>query len=237
MLKKLIPNIILDCRNKFMYKKRRHIHQQKMESIFLDIYKHNSWGSNETVSGQGSSVHAAQNVISSLPKLLKLYNITSILDIPCGDFNWMKKVNLQNIHYIGADIVPQIIMNNQKYGASNISFKQLNIVSDNLPPVDLVIVRDCFVHFSYEEINKAIKNIKRSNAKYLLTTSFKKCYVNYNIQTGDWRPLNLEKRPFKFHQPIYCINEYYHKKFKKASRMKQLALWEVSKLPRLPNMK
>lgn len=37
--------------------------------------------------------------------MLKKYSIKSILDIPCGDFSWMKKIELDGIEYIGADIV------------------------------------------------------------------------------------------------------------------------------------
>ena len=41
-----------------------------------------------------------------------------MLDIPCGDFYWMKEVDLKDIEYIGADIVDELIKkNNDKFKA------------------------------------------------------------------------------------------------------------------------
>ena len=55
--------------------------------------------------------------------------ITSVLDIPCGDFNWMQKVDLSNIEYIGADIVEELIKKNIEIyeGKNNLRFKVLNL--------------------------------------------------------------------------------------------------------------
>jgi hypothetical protein len=40
-----------------------------------------------------------------------------LLDIPCGDFNWMKLLNL-GVDYIGADIVGELIAENRRrFGA------------------------------------------------------------------------------------------------------------------------
>ena len=46
-----------------------------------------------------------QNILEELPNVIKKYNIKSILDIPCGDFFWMKEHNFKDVNYIGADIV------------------------------------------------------------------------------------------------------------------------------------
>ena len=44
--------------------------------------------------------------------MLYKYQIKSILDIPCGDFYWMKGLDLKNINYVGADIVAPLIKKN-----------------------------------------------------------------------------------------------------------------------------
>jgi hypothetical protein len=76
---------------------------------FTEIYNNNGWCSPESRSGNGSELKNTIKLRSELPYLFVKYNIKSILDIPCGDFNWMKEVDLTNIEYKGADIVESLI--------------------------------------------------------------------------------------------------------------------------------
>ena len=43
----------------------------------------------ETYSGPGSLLQNTGNLINELNIFIKEYNIKSIVDIPCGDFNYM----------------------------------------------------------------------------------------------------------------------------------------------------
>lgn len=179
-----------------------------VESKFKFIYETNHWKGNSSLSGQGSDKKQVEKIIDVLPKLIKEYNVKSILDIPCGDFNWMQDVDLSNIQYVGADIVGDIVQTNiANYSALNRSFYKLNLINDFLPRVDLIFCRDCFVHLSNDDIIKSIKNIKLSRSKLLLTTTFTLCNNNVDIVTGDWRILNLNNYPFCFPNPLQIINE------------------------------
>jgi len=91
----------------------------------------------------------------------------------------MKKVDLSGITYIGADIVNELV--NKNYYKYDEEFMTLDITKDKLPRVDVVFVRDCLVHFSNKDIYKALKNIYKSGAKYLLTTTFPEHYVEHDI--------------------------------------------------------
>lgn len=176
-----------------------------LSNKFTEIYKGNKWGSKESVSGLGSQLKNTETLRNELPFLFLKYGIKSILDIPCGDFNWMKEVDLTGIDYIGADIVPEIIENNKnKY--AGVKFEVFDLTTDKLPVVDLIFVRDCIGHLSDENIFKAINNIIRSNSKYLLVTSFTKYTSNQNIPDGGWKPINLMTQPY-YLNPIYLINE------------------------------
>lgn len=183
------------------------VKEVSVTTVFKDIYQKNAWHDDESVSGTGSNLKQTQEIINQLPVIFKQYTIHSILDLPCGDYNWMKHVDLSAINYIGGDIVPEIIENNnQQYANSSVSFVELNLITDKLPDVDLVFCRDCLVHLSIAQIKDALQNIKKSNAKYLLTTSFTKTKLNRDIVTGDWRPINLEITPFNL-KPIYTLIE------------------------------
>jgi len=180
------------------------MNKNNVEKIFTDIYNDNLWMSGESKSGSGSELKNTEVLRSELPFLFKKYNITSILDIPCGDMNWMSKVDMAGITYIGGDIVQQLINDNiAKFG---LDFRHLDIINSTLPKVDLVFVRDCLGHLSTENIKKALINIKRSGSKYLLTTCFTKYTSNTDIKDGGWKCINLMVEPFKM-RPIYLINE------------------------------
>ena len=183
------------------------------EDIFNNIKEKNIWGSSESLSGPGSENTQTRVLESELPGLFRTYDIKSILDIPCGDFNWMKNVvcpyaRENELKYIGADIVDSLINEvSAKYGSERMEFLKLNLITDELPKVDLIFVRDCFVHFSYKDIQKAMLNIKKSRSKYLMSTTFTHHRYNHNIPTGDWRPINLQEAPFNFPEPEYTLIE------------------------------
>jgi SAM-dependent methyltransferase len=181
-----------------------------MKDIFTKIYDNNYWRGSESVSGTGSSLEQTQHLRIELEKLISEFNINSILDIPCGDFHWMKNFALiENIKYTGGDIVDQIISSNtENYKKDNVDFQVLDITQDQLPSCDLIIIRDCLVHFNFDKIEETFNNLKNQNYKYALITSFTQRESNPEIdQIGEWRPLNLQKPPFKLTEPLKVINE------------------------------
>jgi len=203
--------------------------KQKFENIF----KNNSWGGHDSVSGRGSDLDQTEHIIKEIPVLFKEMGISTILDIPCGDFNWMQNVDLSGIKYIGADIVEEIIKNNKnKYEKDNISFRHMNLIEDTLPQVDLIFTRDCLVHMSYGDIFKSLHNVCNSMSQYLLTTLFTDRQDNKDIITGEWRPLNLQIAPFSLPKPIRIINEKCTQK-KSSYTDKSLGLWKISDIAKI----
>lgn len=175
-----------------------------VKEVFTEIYEKDLWASAESKSGSGSELRSTFKIREELPLLLSKFNIKSMLDIPCGDFNWMQYVNLGNTQYIGADIVEKAVeVNKAKY---NKDFRVLDLVNDDLPQVDLLFVRDCLGHLSNANVLKAIENAKRSGSKYMLATSFTKWDKNPDIADGGWKCINLMIPPFSLN-PIYLINE------------------------------
>lgn len=201
-----------------------------LNNVFNNIYSKNYWEDKDSVSGRGSNLRQTAEIRKRLPVIIREKRIKTMLDIPCGDFYWLRKVNLGIQKYIGADIVESLIQENKKkYANKNFDFEVLDITSDHLPKVDLIFVRDCFVHLSYEEISKAIRKIKLSKSKFLLATTFPERNRNYDIITGFWRALNLQSPPFNFPEPLMLMNE----KCSEGSGSfndKSLGLWEINKL-------
>lgn len=176
-----------------------------MKHIFYNIYKNNLWSSFESSSGPGSELNQTINIRLEISELIKKFKIKSILDIPCGDYNWMKTTNLYNCSYIGADIVDEIIKENKKKFPT-VDFRNLDLTTDDLPKSDLIITRDCLGHLSLKNALKSLINIKRSNSKYLLLTCWPRTSKNIDIIDGDWHPINMMIQPFNL-IPIYMIYE------------------------------
>jgi hypothetical protein len=179
-----------------------------LQAIFTNIYETNGFGGDESKSGGGSSLAATKVLRGLLPGLFMSRGIISILDAPCGDMNWMKTVDLTGIRYIGADIVEEIITRNRDQHRDK-EFELLNLISDPLPKVDLIICRDCLVHLPTVDAMSALDNFKNSGSKYLLATTFPLHNENPDVFTGAWRPLNLATHPFDLGEPIEVLNEGY----------------------------
>jgi SAM-dependent methyltransferase len=178
----------------------------EMKRIFSHISQVNLWQSNESVSGRGSELDCTAAIRAKLPELIEQFNITSILDAPCGDFNWMQHLPQAHKAYVGMDIVSDVIaQNQQRYGNDKIQFKVGDITKDPLPKVDLILCRDCLVHLSLWDISCALKQLKLSGAQYLLTTTYPNTAVNPDSPTGSWRSLNLSLPPFNFPAPLELL--------------------------------
>ncbi len=196
--------------------------------VFSEIFRGNKWEDKDSLSGPGSNLLQTEVVRRFLPLLIRELNCKTLLDIPCGDFFWMKLVEM-DVEYIGGDIIDELVKNNQKrYGSNRKRFISLDLLKDELPKVDLILCRDCLVHFSYEHIFLALKNIKNSGSTYLLTTTFIEREINENILTGLWRPINLQLPPFNLPTPIKLIDEECPVD---NYRDKHLGLWKTDDIP------
>jgi hypothetical protein len=198
---------------------------------FEYIYRSRHWGSSESASGEGAGQDQTAHLRVALPALLRELQTRTVLDLPCGDFSWMRQMELPVTEYVGADLLPSLISEHQaRYTDDRHRFVTLDIRVDALPRADLLLCRDCLVHLSFVDSIRALNNIKRSGISFLLTTTFPDCDRNEDTVTGDWRVLNLERPPFSFPAPLRLLNENCTEG-DGAFRDKSLGLWLVQDLP------
>jgi methyltransferase family protein len=201
------------------------------ETVFTEIARVNMWGNRESLSGPGSTRERALAIREPLCDLMRRWGVRSLLDAPCGDYHWMRSLELPLETYIGMDIVPELIDRNQSaYGRVGARFVVGDLISDALPRVDLILCRDALVHFPISEIHSALANFKRSGSTWLLTTHFVGDRANEDIRLGDWRPLNLERPPFDLPRPVDAVDEMLRGEAQQWSD-KRLALWRLADLP------
>jgi hypothetical protein len=206
-----------------------------LKKKFTEVFLKNAFGGDTSLSGRGSDLDQTRRIQEELPKLLHNYNVTSLIDLPCGDQNWISKVSLGNVNYIGADIVTELILeNNRSYGSRTRTYIDLDITREIPPRADLILCRDLLVHLNTQQIYKALSNMKRSGSNLILTTTFtyNRKYQNLPIVTKavGWRPINLQAAPFNFPKPLQVINE----ECTEGGGLfldKSLALWKLSDLP------
>lgn len=213
------------------WREKRFFHRSSVEQVFTYIYRTNKWGDQESCSGKGSNLEATAQLRRVLPELLQRIDARTVLDIPCGDFHWMREVNLGVEQYIGADIVAELVEYNQRhYGGPGRRFVKLDLLKDPLPPCGVIFCRDCFVHLSFEAIALAIDNFRKSRATYLLATTFPGQEVNRDKLTGKFRPLNLVLEPFCWPDAMELIDECLEQERYRHKR-KSLGLWRIAELP------
>lgn len=198
---------------------------------FSAIYRHNGFVGTESLSGAGSTWFQTRIIRRELPKLFRQLNVKSVVDIPCGDFHWMRDVDLADIHYIGVDLVDEMVRKNQSlFGNTFREFQCIDLISGPLPVADLIFCRDCLVHLPYEDALAAVETIRQSKCQWLLTTTFTRDTPNLDLDAAGWRALNLTLPPFNFPQPILLISE----KCTEAGGLagdKSLGLWKIADLP------
>ena len=186
--------------------------------VFKSIYKSNHWNKsqrfdlNQSYSGPGSAANSIQtnNLISELEKFFKENDIKNILDAPCGDCAWIKKIFNTGIKYTGIDIVEDLMNKNKLTfkSNSNINFYCKDLSEyNNFDDFDFILMRDFFIHLPIPTIKNILTNLKNSNCKYFAFNNYENISTNKEISTGQHRKTNLLKEPFNLSKPFYKIQE------------------------------
>jgi hypothetical protein len=169
---------------------------------FDAIFRSNGWGSDESVSGPGSTADATAQLRAALPEIFRRLNITSVLDAGCGDLNWMRQLDYVFERYIGIDVVEPLIARHRLASwPAGYEFRQASLTDYAGPALDAVFSRDVLVHLPFALVQKAIAHWVSLGFRALFLTSFPRTTINRDCAIGAWRPLNLELPPFNFPRP------------------------------------
>ena len=109
------------------FKKKSELgHSSHSVQAFREAFHANHWGG-DSRSGPGSGGEQTAEIATGIPALCKRLNVRRLLDLPCGDFSWMSKLQFDGVSYIGGDLLPEIVQQNRKvHGAHDGTFPELD---------------------------------------------------------------------------------------------------------------
>jgi hypothetical protein len=201
---------------------------------FERAYRTGAWTSTgESLSGNGSSLEATERLRRALPGALEQLRVSTLLDVPCGDWHWLSTVELPIDRYIGGDLLPDLVENNRRrFGDERHTFLVIDLCRDGLPAADLLLCRDALIHFSDADIWQALKGIAAAEISFVALTTFPATSTNEDIRTGiGWRYLNLEVPPFELPPPLLTLPEGYNRPDQ------VLGVWRVESLRSLSGVR
>lgn len=195
-----------------------------LKTVFSQIYHAKLWMDSESVSGRGSTLARTATIVATVPVLLDELEVKTLLDAACGDFNWMSHTPLNDVKYVGCDVVPELIKRNRSlYDNDHRTFIVRDITTQKLPDADAILCRDCLIHLSFKRIRDAVRNFRKTSAIYLLCTTHTSVRENTDCPDGGWRSVNLQLPPFNFPRPLKLIVE-------DAESGKHLGVWRLEEL-------
>lgn len=146
---------------------------RSLQEVFREIYETNLWGGKKGFfcSGPGSEDSISEPYVSFIRKFLldHGHEIHRVVDLGCGDFRVGRRISMNEINYVGIDVVPDLVGHLQlEFGSEVCEFRCLDITSDDLPDADLCLIRQVLQHLSNYEIKRVLENTRKY--KYVFIT-------------------------------------------------------------------
>ncbi len=153
-----VPQAVRDVRTQLMQARFARLSR---EAAFSEVYSKNLWGGDqgEFCSGTGSGPEFSQPYVDRIRQWLADEGTRSVVDVGCGDFRVGAQLVSPALDYTGVDIVGALVRRNQeRFGAENIRFVQLDVAEQRPPQADVALVRQVLQHLSNVEIARVLEN-------------------------------------------------------------------------------
>jgi SAM-dependent methyltransferase len=180
------------------------------KTVFDRIFARGGWGSNESISGKGSEVGTTGVFRTEFGRWLDAHpEVRTILDAPCGDFNWIRLMpEIAGRNYIGGDIVEGLIARNRDiHGGPGRDFQVVDIIDGELPQADLWLCRDVLFHFPIDVAVRVTSRFTTAGIQYFLATTFPGRHNDRSAPMGGYAPYNLQAAPFELPAPVAMLSD------------------------------
>jgi len=168
-VKPYAPGWLLDFRlNQRIRRHDAYYRGMQPEEVFSHVYEIGVWGKSsdgvDQFSGTGSHdpsiiddyVHAITAYLRALPRT------PDVVDLGCGDFHVGSLIRPACGRYTACDVVPALIEANRKrYAGLDVEFRCIDASRDDLPPGDVVFLRQVLQHLDNGRIARILDRISR----------------------------------------------------------------------------
>jgi hypothetical protein len=180
----------------------------------------------ETADGPGATLALTDKLRGWLPELIHRHQITTMLDAACGDWSWLRLVDLGGVEYTGWDVDPGRIETcrqrvfdeaRRRHGCGPApKFEAVNLLTvDHIDYYDLVLCRDFLMHVTNDHITAVLDKIIAGGTPLLLATTFlgaDNAARAWRPEEATWpgymeQPVDLTAEPFNLPQPIDVFTE------------------------------
>jgi len=182
------------------------------QEIFECIYDTKQWDSGGG-SGCGSTLELCRPLIRWLTGYVSENSIRSMVDIGCGDLQWIPTLIEQTgIKYTGIDCVPRLIESHRKkYDTMTFLHSDATQSVDVLPPADMYFIKDVFQHWPSGTIAEFVTKLKAvvpPGAHILICDDYAVGRSARDIKMGDWYPLHETTPPLNAipHKRLFEFN-------------------------------
>lgn len=207
---------------------------------FSKIYDRHTW-KGRSLSGPGSDAERTREFRALLTKFMKDHRIQSVVDLGCGDWSYSQLIDWTGIRYTGIDTVDSVVEKNQRLHAQdNISFLCRDAAHQDLPPADLIIVKEVLQHLPSKDVQAILSKLPAfryailvNDVSHHIRGPWKKlwrwqsiCPTNTDVAPGGYRLLALQKPPFSL--PATPLLTYQNQ-YRNYRWEKEVLLWTRSK--------
>jgi hypothetical protein len=175
--------------------------------VFSEIYRHDRWTGG---SGPGSSSDFCRPLSRWLRGYLVEHQIRSLVDVGCGDLQWMPAaLSGLDVDYVGLDVVPELLEGHrQRMPADRFSFHVLDVATApvaSIPTGGLYWAKDVLQHWPSADVAAWLDRFFAARPDAHLVV------VNCDGQTADERhldarwhfaPLAGDRPPLAAYHPV-----------------------------------
>ncbi len=172
VLKRLLPGaVIIRCQLMRLRLARAANARRPIREVFRDVYTRNQWGGvrGDFHSGPGSEEGQAKAYAAAVREFVRQHCIKTVVDLGCGDYRVGQMLKVPGVHYIGVDLVPELIERNRTiFTGPETEFLCRDLLEDDLPNGELCLLRQVLQHLSNHEIARALERL--GQYPYVLVT-------------------------------------------------------------------
>lgn len=161
--------------------------------VFSDIYSKDKWAGG---SGTGSSPENTAEYRALIERFVRDHDITSVVDIGCGDWQFSRLIDWGEIDYLGLDTVPAVVRANRERFGPRFRFELLDVSVDALPLADLAIMKDVLQHWPNDTVRAFLPQLSAYRYVLVTNTVWPSELLNGDAPMGGYRPLDLRRAPF-----------------------------------------